>query len=65
MVSLLASSAVDRGYKCCSDPTKDSRTGNFMSKSKDWLVRYQHNIMLNNNNSAIPLLAFVSKCKVH
>ena len=44
MVSLLASSAVDRGYECCSDPTKDSRTGNFMSKSKDWLVRYQHNM---------------------
>lgn len=44
MVSLLASSAVDLGYECCSDPTKDSRTGNFMSKSKDWLVRYQHNM---------------------
>jgi hypothetical protein len=44
MVSLLASSAVDCGYECWSDQTKDSRTGNFMSKSKDWLVRYQHNM---------------------
>ena len=53
MISVLASSAVDRGFEQRSGQTKDCKTGiccfsakhaTLKSKSKDWLVRNQHNI---------------------
>ena len=53
MVSFLASSAVDRGFKPRSRQTKDYKIGiccfsakhaALSSKSKDWLVRNQDNV---------------------
>ena len=53
MVSVLASSAVDRGFKPRSGQTKDYKIGiccfsakhaAFRSKSKDWLARNQDNV---------------------
>ena len=53
MVSVLASSAVDRGFEPRSDQTKDYKIGiccfsakheALRRKSKDWLVRNQDNV---------------------
>ena len=53
MVSVLASSAVDRGFKPQSGQTKDyeigiccffARHAALRSKSKDWLARNQNNV---------------------
>ena len=53
MVSVLASSAVDRGFEPRSDQTKDYQIGiccfsakhaALGRKSKDWLARYQNNV---------------------
>jgi hypothetical protein len=53
MVSKLASSAVDGGFKCQSDKTKDYEIGiccssakhtELRSKSKDWLARNRNNV---------------------
>jgi hypothetical protein len=53
MVSVFASSAVDRGFEPWSDQTKDYKIGiccfsakhiALRSKSKDWLVRNQNNV---------------------
>jgi len=53
MVSVLASSAVDRGFEPRSGRTKDNKIGMYcfsakhatlMRKSKDWLARNQNNV---------------------
>jgi hypothetical protein len=53
MVSVLASGAVDRGFKLRSDQTKDYKIGIYCfsakhaalkRKSKDWLARNQDNV---------------------
>jgi hypothetical protein len=53
MVSVFASSAVDRGFEPWSDQTKDYKIGiccfsakhiALRSKSKDWLVRNRNNV---------------------
>jgi hypothetical protein len=53
MVSVLASSVVDRGFEPRSGQTKDYKTGiccfsakhaALRSKSKDWLARNQNNV---------------------
>jgi hypothetical protein len=53
MVSLLASSAVDRGFQPRSDQTKDYTIGMYCfsakhaslrRKSKDWFARNQNNV---------------------
>ena len=53
MVSVLASSVVDRGFKPWSDQTKDYKTGiccfsakhsALRRKSKDWLAQNQNNV---------------------
>ena len=53
MVSVLASSAVDRGFEHWSDQSKDYKIGiccfsakhaALRSKSKDWLARNQDNV---------------------
>ena len=53
MVSMLASSAVDRGFETRSGQTKDYKIGiccfsakhtALRSKSKDWLTRNQNNV---------------------
>jgi hypothetical protein len=53
MVSVLASSAVDRGFESLSGQTKDCKIGisffstkhtALRSKNKDWLVRNQNNV---------------------
>ncbi len=53
MVSMLASSAVDRGFKPWSGQTKEYKIGiccfsakhiSLMRKSKDWLARNQNNV---------------------
>jgi hypothetical protein len=53
MVSVLASSAVDRGFKPTSGRTKDNNIGiccfsvkhaTLRRKSKDWLARNQNNV---------------------
>jgi hypothetical protein len=53
MVSVLASSAIDRGFEPCSSQTKDYRIdiccfstkhAALRRKSKDWLARNQDNV---------------------
>ena len=53
MVSVLGSSAVDRGFEPRSDQTKDynisiccfsTKNAALMSKSKDWLARNQNDV---------------------
>ena len=53
MVSVLAASAVDRGFRLRSDQTKDNKIGIYCfstkhialrRKSKDWLARNQNNV---------------------
>ena len=53
MVSILASSAADRGFKPCLSQTKDYKIGicyssakhaALRSKSKDWLARNPNNV---------------------
>jgi hypothetical protein len=53
MVSVLASSTVDRGFEPLSGQTKDCKLGiccfsakhaALRRKSKDWLARYQNNL---------------------
>jgi hypothetical protein len=53
MVSVLASSAVDRGFEHRSDQTKDYKIGiccfsgkhaTLRRRSKDWLARNQNNV---------------------
>ena len=62
MVSVLASSAVDRGFKPRSGQTKDYKIGiccfsakhaAFRSKSKDWLARNQDNVSEWSNMSSL------------
>jgi hypothetical protein len=65
MVSLLASSAVYRGFEAQSGQTKDNRIGIccffakhavLRRKSKDWLARNQNNVLEWNNMSIRGLL---------
>ena len=62
MVSVLASSAVDRGFKPRSGQTKGYKIGiccfsakhaAFRSKSKDWLARNQDNVSEWSNMSSL------------
>ena len=62
MVSVLASSAVDRGFKPRSGQTKDHKIGiccfsakhaAFRSKSRDWLARNQDNVSEWSNMSSL------------
>ena len=62
MVSVLASSAVDRGFKPRSGQTKGYKIGiccfsakhaAFRSKSKDWLARNQDNVSEWTNMSSL------------
>jgi hypothetical protein len=64
MVSLLASSAVDRGFEPRSGQTKDYKIGiccfsakhALRRKSKDWLARNQNNVSEWSNMSTRGLL---------
>jgi hypothetical protein len=65
MVSVLASSAVDRGFDPRSGQTKDYKIGNccfspkharLRRKSKDWLARNQNNVYEWSNMSIRGLL---------
>jgi hypothetical protein len=63
MVSVLTSSAVDRGFELRSDQTKDYKIGIWCfsakhtalsTKSKDWLARNQDNVSKWSNMSVYP-----------
>ena len=65
MVSMLASSVVDREFKPRSDQTKDYEIGDYFftakytvlrSKSKDWLVWIQNNLSERSDTSTCGLL---------
>ena len=60
MVSMLASSAVDHGFKLCLGQTKDYKIGiccysakhtSLWCKSKDWLAQNQENVSEWSNTS--------------
>ena len=64
MVSVLTSSAVDRGFELRSDQTKDYEIGmccfstkhaTLRRKSKDWLARNQDNVFRRVERHVLPL----------
>jgi hypothetical protein len=67
MISMLASSAVDRGFKSQSGPTKDykisiccfsAKHAALRRKSKDWLARYDQNNVSEWSDVSISRLLF-------